>query len=73
MGSDYLSHIILTKFFQLLVMDIHLRIILSHQSKNSYLSSLGRNLLSYDARVIAVRWEPQEEGVMSTMASFPSV
>ena len=26
-----------------------------------------------DARVIAVRWEPQEEGVMSTMASFPSV
>ena len=26
-----------------------------------------------DARVIAIRWEPQEEGMMSTAASFPSV
>ena len=26
-----------------------------------------------DARVIAIRWEPQEEGMMSTAASFLSV
>ena len=26
-----------------------------------------------DARVIANRWEPQEEGMMSTAVSFPSV
>ena len=26
-----------------------------------------------DARVIAIRWEPQEEGMMSTATSFPSV
>ena len=26
-----------------------------------------------DARVIAILWEPQEEGMMSTAASFPSV
>ena len=26
-----------------------------------------------DARVIAIRWEPQEEGMMSTAASFSSV
>ena len=26
-----------------------------------------------DARVIAIRWKPQEEGMMSTATSFPSV
>ena len=27
----------------------------------------------HDARLIAIRWEPQEEGMMSTAASFPLV
>ena len=39
----------------------------SGQSANKEKSSV------YDARVIAIRWEPQEEGMMSTAASFPSV
>jgi tRNA nucleotidyltransferase (CCA-adding enzyme) len=30
-------------------------------------------MMVIDARVIAIRWEPQEEGMMSTAASFPSV
>ena len=30
-------------------------------------------ILVSDARVIAIRWEPQEEGMMSTAASFSSV
>ena len=37
-----------------------------------HLASISYYVL-HDARVIAVRWEPQEKGVMSTMASFPSV
>ena len=30
-------------------------------------------MLMHDARVIAIRWEPQEEGMMSTVASFSSI
>ena len=32
-----------------------------------------RPLRLCDARVIAIHWEPQEEGMRSTAASFPSV
>ena len=29
-------------------------------------------MLLFDVRLKAIRWEPQEEGMMSTAASFPS-